>query len=86
MVLEHENKQQNFGNGYDPQLGIFTCPKSGVYIFTITIMSERGKRTETKLFVNGTRIAFSYVAGPTPAFRNTGSRSLIVHLHSGESG
>ena len=50
--------KQNFGNTYDPQLGVFTCPKSGLYFFTFT-MTKIGETLETKLVVSGSPIAYA---------------------------
>ena len=82
-IITFETIKQNYGNAYDPQTGIFTCPKSGLYFFAVTIMAYPGKPTQTKLVHNGSAIAYSYSAG-TPNFYNTGSKSIIVALHMGD--
>ena len=82
-TIRFERVKQNFGNGYDPQVSIFTCPKYGLYFFSFTIMSDIGKRVDTKLVVNGSPIAYSLSAG-APAMYNSGSRSVIVPLNAGD--
>ena len=49
QTIKFETVKENFGNAYDPKLGVFTCPKSGIYFFAFTIMSNAGKVTQTKL-------------------------------------
>ena len=83
QTIKFEYVKQNYGNAYDPQTGIFTCPKSGLYFFAVTIMAYPGRRTDTMLAVNGASVAFTFSAG-TPDFQSTGSKSVIVPLHPGD--
>ena len=83
QIIQFQTMKQNYGNGYDPQTGIFTCPRSGLYFFTFTIMAYPGKWTDTKLVHNGSSIASSYSAGLTIDY-NTGNKSVLVHLHLGD--
>ena len=81
--IKFETVKQNFGNGYNPQLGMFSCPKSGIYFFTFTLMCYRGQETETKLVVNGVPVAYSYSSG-TYSLYNTATQSVVVPLHPGD--
>ena len=53
IIFEH-----NFGNAYDAHIGVFTCPKSGLYFFTFRITTNAAKYTETKLVSNGSPITY----------------------------
>ena len=77
-----ESVKQNFGNAYDTQLGAFICPKSGLYFFSLTIMSHAGQALETKIVVNGSTIAYAYAGAATNL--NTGTKSVIVPLQVGD--
>ena len=83
QTIKFETVKQNYGNAYDPQTGIFICPKSGLYFFTFTILADTGKEVETKLVLNGSPIAYSYSAGPA-LHGNAGSKSVITPLHPGD--
>ncbi|XP_048765976.1 cerebellin-1-like [Ostrea edulis] len=50
----------NIGGGYNAAKGIFTAPKSGVYVFDWTILTKQNKSVFTALKVNGKRNALSY--------------------------
>ena len=82
-TIRFQTVKQNFGSAYDPQVSIFTCPKYGLYFFSFTIMSNVGKRVDTKLVVNSSPIAYSLSAG-APAMYNLGSKSVIVPLHASD--
>ena len=82
-TIKFETVKQNFGNAYDPLLGYFNCPTTGLYFFTYTIMLNTGKEVETNLVVNGSPIAYTYSAGP-PTYHNAGSTSVVTYLHTGD--
>ena len=81
--IRFEDVKQNFGNVYDPILGVFTCPKYGLYFFTFTIMAQIGKEMDINLVLNGSPIAYT-TAGSPPTIFGTGSKSVIVPLHQGD--
>ena len=83
QTIKFEKVKQNFGNAYDPHYGIFTCPKSGLYFFTTTIMANPGKESSIKIAVNGSAVAFAYASSP-PTLYSTGTVSCIVPLHPGD--
>ncbi|KAE8300750.1 Adiponectin 30 kDa adipocyte complement-related protein [Larimichthys crocea] len=55
----------NHGNGYNPALGIFTAPSSGLYSFSFTVYSRLGKEGErmyykVQLMNNGEVVASTW--------------------------
>lgn len=48
----------NDGNGYNG--GIFTCPKTGIYLFLWNIMSDISDDAHVALYINGTPRRWSY--------------------------
>ena len=83
QTIKFEIVKQNFGNAYDPHYSIFTCPKSGLYLFTTTIMAFPGKKSSVKIVANGSPVAYAYASSP-PSFYSTGTVSCIVPLHPGD--
>lgn len=72
----------NEGSAYDNLTGVFTCPESGVYHFSVTIMSLRDDEVETELVVNGNQVMLNYAAGSLK--HNQGTNSVVVRLDIGD--
>ena len=72
----------NDGNGYNKNTGIFSVPKSGVYLLTYSIDNTHGTHhLEVELVVDnrnmGTLLAYNYAM--------VTSKTIITHLSAGQS-
>ena len=71
----------NIGNGYNPNTGKFTAPKSGHYQISGTVMSSHGKYLHVHLFKNDKQTV-SFYAGSGNA---TGTVNFVLKLQKGET-
>lgn len=75
----------NAGNGYDTTTGIFTCPRSGLYIFYINVEAVNGnEEAAVQLMKNGSgrvsAVSERYVDGHD----STGGNLLVEHIMEGD--
>jgi len=73
----------NVGNGYSSRSGTFTCPVSGTYVFTATVLAMQSKYLETEIVRNGDSIAKLFSGGYH--YFTSGSNTVVVNLHHGDS-
>ena len=71
----------NVGNGYNPNTGKFTAPKSGLYQISGTVMSRPGKVLHVYLFKNDKQ-TLSLYSGTGYA---TGTVNIVLKLQKGET-
>ena len=83
QTIRFETIKENVGNAYNPNTGIFTCTKSGLYFFTFTILAFSGDNIETKLLVNETPVMYSFSDGETTL--DSASNSVVVSMKNGDS-
>ncbi|XP_061179622.1 complement C1q-like protein 4 [Saccostrea echinata] len=72
----------NYGGGYHSFDGIFICPRSGVYLFTTTILVHSGQWIRAFIVVNGSPVAESIVH--SEGGYESGSTTVIVHLQNND--
>ncbi|KAK3597951.1 hypothetical protein CHS0354_042298 [Potamilus streckersoni] len=73
----------NEGNAYDPNIGIFTCPVSGTYLFFTSVLSDISSgQVQTEIVVNGLgkvrTLAFQ------DANHAQGSTAATLHCNAGQ--
>ena len=54
----------NVGNHYNPATGHFTCPKTGVYAFSLILMSEVYNQAYGNLVKEGKTLALALASNP----------------------
>ncbi|KAL3882722.1 hypothetical protein ACJMK2_029034 [Sinanodonta woodiana] len=82
-IILFDNVLQNEGNGFNKQTGIFTCPLSGIYFFSLSILVQPGSAIDVYIIVNGQIIAKSYAYGVN--YSDQGSISSIVRCEAGQN-
>ncbi|XP_072018119.1 caprin-2-like [Amphiura filiformis] len=86
VALPFEVVFTNVGDGFDAQLGRYTCPSTGIYLFTYTIMTVvKGDPAEAtiKLMKNETYINSVYQGG-NQEDRDTCSNTAVLELVAGD--
>ena len=73
----------NDRNAYDPVLGVFTAPYSGVYMFTFQIFTHTAERPVIDIKVNG-NIAARMILDSTHEAVQSDSTALTVKLSHGD--
>ncbi|XP_062598732.1 complement C1q tumor necrosis factor-related protein 2-like [Saccostrea cucullata] len=74
----------NFGGGYNRVKGIFIAPKSGVYVFDWTIMTDISKPAYTSLILNGKRRAYNHCANNSHGIYMSCSKMAVVKMKAGD--
>ena len=84
-TIVFDNAVTNIGNSYNPRDGIFTCTRTGVYIFHVTFLTKYGSNMIGSLVKNGNRIvtidANAHLLNSQSVFQsasNLGAVSLVV--------
>ena len=82
-ILLFDIIKSNLGQGLHPTMGVFTAPKSGVYVFTWTIRVYDHGFHSVELVVNGQVVGalFSYSGAGD---NDTGSTTAVVSINEGE--
>ncbi|VDI11041.1 Hypothetical predicted protein [Mytilus galloprovincialis] len=71
----------NVGNGYNPNTGIFTVPRTGLYHLTAVILSKSGTEFYPRLYHNKVHLSGSYITGDG---YKTGTFDVVFSLQKGE--
>ena len=75
----------NDGSGYDPQTGVFTCPTSGLYLFSFTVETFHTNSAYASLVANGNVIAHA-IAEPFHSKQDAqGSNAAVLRLKRGNT-
>ncbi|CAG2212681.1 unnamed protein product [Mytilus edulis] len=84
-VIPFERVTTNEGNAFNGGTGIFTCPKSGLYLFMWNVMVDQGHQTQISFVVNGATRRWSYaVATAINAGYQNAANHDIVRLNEGD--
>lgn len=71
----------NVGSAYDAATSMFTCPVTGVYMFTVTIYGADAQETEAAVRMDGSSLVSTYVS----SFGwNTGSNTVFQLCQTGQ--
>ncbi|XP_076079002.1 cerebellin-1-like [Mytilus galloprovincialis] len=81
-IAKFDNVILNRGNGYDPKTGKFTAPKSGLYQFSFTIMSNNGAALHMVVALNGKSIVKLY---GSKIHGGTETANPVLELKEGDS-
>lgn len=78
-VIKFDTVWVNIGNGYDPDSGVFTAPKSGLYLISNTIRASGEDDQHCILWVNDESTIFS--AGSSSS---SGTLNILMMIHKGD--
>ncbi|KAJ8312088.1 hypothetical protein KUTeg_009461 [Tegillarca granosa] len=78
-IIQFPDVTFNVGNGFNNKTGIFNCPKSGLYIFGLTISASPNLAT-AYIFQNNNWVARTFVGSNF----GTGSVISILQLNAGD--
>ena len=81
QVIKFDTVRTNIGGHYSPRTGIFTTPKSGLYMFSATIRAGggNGKHLHCELWVNNTMYEKAFGTG-----YSTGTVNAVLQLKVGD--
>jgi hypothetical protein len=83
QAVEFDNVRVNSGNVYDKLHGLFTAPRSGLYVFSWTILTHQATYEYTELVVNGVFYARELSDG-RPHVYSADSNTVVVDLSQGD--
>ncbi|VDH99753.1 Hypothetical predicted protein [Mytilus galloprovincialis] len=78
-IVRFDKVWSNIGNDYNPQSGVYTSPKNGVYHFSCTVMSAGKKAIRVSLWKNNLKTVTSY-----SYHHYSGTLNLVLHLKKGD--
>jgi len=91
--LHHEGNNQpivfdrvvtNVGNAYNPHVGSFTAPVSGIYVFSVSLLSMPGHITYCQWVKNNEFISKIFIHAPGAGLNESTSQTVVVQLTKGD--
>jgi hypothetical protein len=83
LVVKFDDVITNIGNAYSQATGIFNCPISGLYLFSLNVLTDTKGFIAADVVQNGNRIARPYTNGGT-GNHDSGSDTVVVHAKVGD--
>ena len=80
-ILKFDHVILNREGGYDPKIGIFTAPRTGLYQISVTIMSNAGKASDVYIAKNDLVLLRLYGAA---IHGSTETANPVLELKSGD--
>ncbi|KAH3721013.1 hypothetical protein DPMN_063925 [Dreissena polymorpha] len=74
----------NIGSAYNPHLGGFMAPVSGVYVLMSTLLTYLGHDKYFKLVHHGNTVCNMYAHVASANLYNTSSGSFVLYLNKGD--
>jgi len=93
MDLQHAGANQpvvfdrvvtNVGNAYNPHVGVFTAPVSGIYVFSVSLLNYPGHTTNYHLNKNNDVISAIYLHAPDAGHHEATSQTVVLQLTKGD--
>lgn len=78
-IIKFDAVWVNIGDGYNPDSGVFTAPKSGLYLISNTIRSYGDDDLQCSLWVNDESTVFS--AGSSTS---SGTLTILMMIQKGD--
>ena len=79
-----DNVISNFGSAFDPQSSVFTCPVTGVYMFSVHLMGLAGSHAQVALFVDA-GVVFQVISDNIRGAYNPASNVAFASCYQGQS-
>ena len=74
----------NVGNAYNPHVGLFAAPVSGIYVFSVSLLSYPGHTTHYDFFKNNEFISAIYLHTPGAGQYESTSQTVVLQLTKGD--
>ena len=81
QAVKYNDVISNYGGGYNRWTGHFTAPLKGLYLFSCTIMADRGSYLHIEIVKNGKRIGAVH---SNTSHWDQGSQTVVVGLRKGD--
>ena len=75
--------ETNIGQGYNPRIGAFVAPVSGIYVFSAEITTRNADTSYYGFFVNGRHTTVMFVNGRQSSW-DSASQTIVVSLSKGD--
>ena len=73
----------NIGGGYDPTSGKYTCPVDGVYVFSVSVLSQHSKLGLCSLIVGWDKKTTAYADGRGSSFGHS-TNMITTQCNAGQ--
>jgi len=74
----------NVGSAYNPHVGVFTAPVSGIYVFSVSLLNYPGHTTNYCLYKNNAFISEIYLNAPDAGHYESTSQTVVLQLTKGD--
>jgi len=74
----------NVGSAYNPHVGVFTAPVSGIYVFSVSLLNYQGHTTGYQLRKNNDFISNIYLHAPDASHHESTSQTVVIQLTKGD--
>jgi hypothetical protein len=75
----------NEGDGYNPNIGAFTAPTQGVYVFTWTVVSSENGWIPTEMVANTESVGHTFADSGNHADMNSPTGVIVKALNAGDN-
>jgi len=84
QIIAFDRVVTNVGNTYNPHVGAFTAPASGIYVFSVSLLSYPGHTTHYQLMKNNDFISIIYLQTPSAGQYESTSQTVVLQLTKGD--